>query len=367
MEEARVRYAVVGLGHIAQVAVLPAFQNAAESSALAALVSSDRTKLDELGKQYGVDHTGTYDELEKLLEDARIDAAYIAVPNSQHREFTERCARAGVHVLCEKPMALNEEDCEAMIRATDEAGVKLMIAYRLHFEEANLCAIDLVESGRIGDPRIFSSIFSQQVREGNIRTRGELGGGALFDMGIYCVNAARYLYREEPLEVCGFTAVRTDERFQRVDEMTSALLRFPGERFAQLTSSLGAADVSTYRIVGTRGELRVEPAYDYQLDLKHYLTVEGNREVRTFPKHDQFGPELAYFSRCILEDMEPEPSGEEGLCDVRVLCAIVESARTGKSVKLPKRDRAQRPNLRQQITMPAIRLPETVHATPPSQ
>ncbi len=366
MNDTRLRYAVVGLGHIAQVAVLPSFANVAKSSELVALVSSDGAKLSELGRRYGVEHTGSYDDLEQVMRDARVQAVYLAVPNSEHRVFTERAARAGVHVLCEKPMALDEADCEAMIRATQAARVRLMIAYRLHFDEANLRAIETAQSGVIGEPRIFTAVFSEQVRAGDIRTRPELGGGALFDVGIYCVNAARNAFGEEPSEVCAYQAIGGEERFCNVDATTLAILRFSDDRMAQVASSLGAADASSYRIVGTRGDLRVEPAFDYHVELKHHLTVEGQLTVRTFPKHDHFGAQIDYFSRCIREGLKPEPSGEEGLFDVRVMRGIIASAKTGKSVTLETVQRTVRPSMRQQIFMPPIAPPSPVHATAPT-
>lgn len=194
-EAKRVRYAVVGLGNIAQVAVLPAFARARENSELVALVSADEAKRRVLAERYGVPVTGPYEELEQVIDDAAVDAVCVALPNSLHREITGRAARAGAHVLCEKPMATTVEDCQAMCRSTGTAGFKLMIAYRLHFEEANLRAIRRIRSGEIGEPRIFSSVVSRQVRPGDIRTRDDLGGGALFDAGIDCLNAARYLSR----------------------------------------------------------------------------------------------------------------------------------------------------------------------------
>jgi predicted dehydrogenase len=161
MSEQKVRFAVIGLGHIAQMAVLPAFAHARERCTLAALISSDARKLTELSKLYGVEVTGTYDDLERVFEEADIDAAYIALPNSQHRAFTERCAKAGVHVLVEKPMAPSVGDCEAMIHACDENDVKLMVAYRLHFEPANLGAVELAHSGRLGQLRSFTSTLKK--------------------------------------------------------------------------------------------------------------------------------------------------------------------------------------------------------------
>src|SRR5258706_6746007 len=159
-EEERVRYAVVGAGYIAQAAVLPAFAHAKENSELVAIVSSSREKRAALAKKYDVAHTGSYDELEKVLDESQADAVYLAVPNTEHRAFTERAARSNRHVLCEKPMAMTKEDCRAMIDVADENDVRLMIAYRLHFEEANLSAIEIARSKRIGEPRFFSSDFA---------------------------------------------------------------------------------------------------------------------------------------------------------------------------------------------------------------
>ena len=176
----KVRYAVVGLGYISQVAVLPAFQHALENSELLALVSGDATKRAQLAKKYGVSKTYSYEQFPECLESGLIDAVYIALPNNMHRAYTEGAARAGIHVLCEKPMAVTEQECEAMIEATSRANVKLMIAYRLHFEQGNLATIAAVRDGQIGEPRIFRSGFCQQVTPGNSRLQNELGGGPLY-------------------------------------------------------------------------------------------------------------------------------------------------------------------------------------------
>lgn len=368
MARAKKRFAVIGLGNIAQVAVLPAFEHAEERCELVALVSSDADKLAELGERYGVEHTGSYDDLEDTLAEAEVDAAYIALPNAQHRSFTERCARAGVHVLCEKPMATSVEDCDAMIETCDENDVKLMIAYRLHFEPANLRAIELARTGRLGELRFFSSVFGQQVREGDIRTRRDVGGGALFDMGIYCINAARYLFRDEPVEVFGWQTNEGDARFDGVDASTTAILRFTGNRVAQISCSQASADVDSYSLVGTEGDLRVEPAYTYHEELVHHLTVGGETKEQRFPKVDQFAPELVYFAKCIDDGVDPEPAGEEGLADVRVMQAIAESARSGRSVRLPPYERSQRPDVELEMRKPPVNQPpRTVHAPSPSR
>lgn len=361
----QIRYAVVGLGHLAQVAVLPAFKNA-QNSELVALVSGDGEKLKKLGRKYGLRHLYSYEEYERAL--AEVDAVYLVVPNHLHREYAVRAADAGVHVLCEKPMAVTEDDCGAMIKAADDNQVKLMIAYRLHFEKANLEAIRLVKSGKLGNPRIFDSTFTQQVVEENIRTTepAEKGGGPVYDMGVYCINAARYLFQAEPTSILAVSANDGERRFRSIDEMTSVLMRFPEERLATFTCSFGAADVSRYTLVGTKGLLTAEPAYDYSIGLKHQLTIGEKTSTRRFPKRDQFAAELIYFSDCILRDREPEPSGWEGLADVRIVRAIYESARTGRAVELAELPAKKKPTMRQEIHRPAHGKPQTVNAESPS-
>jgi predicted dehydrogenase len=364
-EPRKIRYAVVGLGHIAQAAVLPAFAHARENSELVGLISGDPAKRKELGRRYRVEHVLDYEDYDDFLRSGSVDAVYLALPNDLHLEYTERAAAAGVHVLCEKPLAVTSSDCRAMIRAAAEADVKLMTAYRLHFEAANLAAVELVRSGRIGAPRFIHSILSMQVREGDIRVQRERGGGPLHDVGIYCINAARTLFQNEPNEAAAMAASLNDPRFREVDETVSALLRFPGQRLASFTSSFGAADVTMVRIVGTEGELRLEPSFEYAGGLTHHLTIRGKKSIRHFPKRDQFAPELIYFSECILEDREPEPSGTEGLADVRVIEAIRNSLFTGGPVLLPQFSRARRPHLGQEIRRPPVRKREEIRSRSP--
>jgi predicted dehydrogenase len=230
----KVRYAVVGQGYIAQVAILPAFAHARRNSELAALVSGDRVKRKALGRKYGVAGLYSYEAYDECLRGGGVDAVFIALPNHLHRDYAVRAARAGVHVLCEKPMAMTEADCKAMIAAARRGRVKLMVAYRLHFEEANLKAAEMTRSGKLGEPRIFDSLFTMQVKAGNIRVQGE-GGGALYDIGVYCINAARALFAAEPVEVFAWSANNGERRFREVDEMTAAVMRFPGERLATFT------------------------------------------------------------------------------------------------------------------------------------
>lgn len=364
----KIRYAVIGLGYIAQSAVLPAFVNAASNSELAALVSGDPMKLDKLSKQYSVPHTYSYAQYDECLASGAVDAVYIALPNSMHCEYAVRAAAAGIHVLCEKPMATTEADCSVMIEAAQQHEVKLMIAYRLHFEEATLKAIGIVASGKLGAPRLFNSVFGLPVAADNSRLNKALGGGTLFDIGIYCINAARCLFQDEPFEVMAISGGH-EGRFRQVEEAVSAILRFPEDRLAAFTCSFGSTRISMYEVIGTEGRLRLEPGFDHAGELKHILTVGRNTEEQSFAARDQFGPELLYFSDCILNDRRPEPSGAEGLADIRIIDALYRSAGTGgHSVRLSRsnRDQRQRPSMQQEIRCPPVEKQPLVHVQSPS-
>jgi glucose-fructose oxidoreductase len=363
-----IRYAVAGLGWISQVAVLPAFRNA-RNAELAALVSGNAAKREQLAGQYGISHAYDYRQFDALMKSGAVDAVYIALPNDMHREYAVKAARAGVHVLCEKPMAVTEQACEDMIRAARENGVKLMIAYRLHFEPANLEAIQVLQSGRIGEPRYFSSVFSQQVPEGNIRLANTTkGGGTLYDIGIYCINAARYLFRAEPEEVLATTVNNGEPRFREVETTASAVLRFPGSRVAAFTCSFGAANADAYRVVGTKGDIRLEPGYSFTDALKVFVTVDGKTEEQAFPKSDQFGPQLDYFADCIRENRDPEPGGYEGLADVRIIRALYRSAaKGGRPVTLEPYQVPSRPSPAREIDRPAVEHPPVVNAEDPGK
>jgi glucose-fructose oxidoreductase len=359
----KVGYAVVGIGHFAQDAILPAFKNAKKNSRLVALVTGDPQKARVVGKRYKVPVFG-YDQFDECLAMPEVDAVYIALPNSMHAEYTVRAARAGAHVLCEKPMAMDEQQCREMIRAAEDSDVKLMTAYRLHFESANLAAMEAVRKGKIGEPRIFSSSFSFQIQGPNIRIDREAGGGVAWDIGVYCVNAARYLFRAEPQEVFAFISKGKDERFAETEEAMSAVLHFPEGRLASFNVSFGAASTSTYQLVGTKGSLRLENAYDYKGKMTLELQTKGTKK-RTLPQRDQIGPEISYFSDCILKDQEVEPSGWEGLADVRIIRALYESAESGRPVRLEPFDKHLRPTADQEQRRPPTHPPEPVNAAPP--
>ena len=178
---------------------------------------------------------------------------------------------------------------------------------------------------------------------------------------MYCVNAARNLFQEEPI-----MAFASSQMKDGTDDTTSALLHFPHGRIAQFMVSNSIAGVSSYRIVGTEGDLRVEPAYEYTDKIEHHLTLEAKTSTQTFAKRDQFAPELEYFSRCILEDRAPEPDAEEAIDDIAVIEALFASAKSGAPVQLTPRKRIRRPSLAQESKKRAVGKQETINAPSPS-
>ncbi len=365
----KVRYAVVGLGHIAQVAVLPAFAHAKGNSVLAALVSDDPVKLRALGKKYKVERRVDYAGYEGLMRSGEVDAVYIALPNTMHRRYTEIAARAGVHVLCEKPLAASARDCAAMVRACDEAGVLLMTAYRLHFEGANLKAAEVARSGELGEIVAFNSVFTMQVKDAkNIRLKDSMGGGPLHDIGIYCINAARSVMGDEPVEVYAWAESMDDPRFKEVPQTVAFMLRYPGHRLGTIVCSFGAAETGAYQVIGTKGDVRLDPAYGYSKPLTYTVTVKKRSRTRTVARKDQFAAELLYFSRCVKEGRRPEPSGREGWEDVRIIEALQKSIRLGRSVKLERMETGDRdPSIAQRMAKPPVKKVKVVRAQSPKE
>lgn len=366
-QKRKIRYAVVGLGYIAQVAVLPAFVNAEENSELVALVSGDSKKLKALGEKYNIDKLYLYSEFESLVRSGDIDAVYIATPNDYHRNIMEQAARYGVHVLCEKPLAVTTEDCLSMIQAAKLNHIRLMVAYRLHFEAANLEAIKLAQTRKIGELKIFNSIFTMQANDPhNIRLEDvKKGGGPLYDIGIYCINAARYLFKAAPIEVFAMTVESSDSRFKRSPEMISAVLKFPDQRLATFSISFGAYASADFDLVGTKGRLRLENAYEYSTTMRLKLYQDKKLITKKYSKRDQFAPELIYFSDCILNHKNPEPSGEEGLADIKIIEGLILSMELGTPVKLDEMNKRTRPNEQQKITKSFIPKPKLFHVVTP--
>lgn len=338
-----VRYAVVGAGWISQIAFLPGVDLTGNSKTTA-LVSGNREASERLAKFYDIENVFSYDQYDEMLAADVVDAVYIALPNSMHADYAIRAAKAGKHVIVEKPLAISVAECEAMIAAANAAGVFLMTAYRLHNEPGTVHALELIRSGAIGDPRLFTSLFSFQAGTDNHRLKASNWGGPLQDIGIYCLNAVRHVFADEPFEV---TAVRNhvdDPRFKEVEESFAATMMFPKGRVAQFAASFGAEQLDMYRIAGTKGEIAVERAFDFQSPTIVRLTRGSEVIEHEFEQTDQFAGQTAYFSDCIKDGVAPEADGAEGLADVAILLALEKAAKTGVAQKIALEQRERHPD-----------------------
>ena len=345
----RVGFAVVGLGHLSLGQILPAFGKS-RYCRVTALVSGDKEKAKKIAAQYDVPEKGLYDytTYDQLKDNPDVQVIYVVLPNSMHREYVERGAKTGKHILCEKPMATSAKDCEAMIAACDAAKVKLMIAYRQQYEPMNRAIATMVKAGKLGDLKSFVATNAQnqgdpaQWRE-NLKLAG---GGCLPDVGIYCLNAARFLTGQEPEEVTGFTTQpKGDPRFREVEETCVFTLRFPSGLLASCSTGYGAHGSQFMRLEGALGWAGMEPSFAYSgLRLKTSKTEEGHAVVSepTIQEKDQFAAEMDHMATCVRNNVEPHTPGREGLQDQRVVEAIYESARTGKAVHMAQPERPTR-------------------------
>ncbi|RZA08246.1 MAG: Gfo/Idh/MocA family oxidoreductase, partial [Proteobacteria bacterium] len=259
----KVRYAVVGLGDIAQAAFMPAVKQTGNSE-ITALVTGDAEKAKAVAAEYGVKAVYGYEQFSELLKSGLIDAVYLATPNWRHAEFAVPALRAGIHVFTEKPMEVTTAKCREIMAAKEESSAKLMVAYRLHFEPATLSTIDMIRRGELGEVNIFSSAFCQMVDPENHRTKHGIEAGPLFDMAPYPINAARYVFSDEPTEVVSAVGMRHPEAgLGDLDDTISATLRFPGNRLAQFVVSYYGSTVDSFFAVGTKGSVQMNPGFGY--------------------------------------------------------------------------------------------------------
>ncbi|PTQ65855.1 glucose-fructose oxidoreductase [Sphingomonas sp. PP-CE-3G-477] len=333
-------YAIVGLGYYGLQTILPQFVNC-EHSRVTALVSGDRTKALATATKYGVPERSiyTYADFDRIRDNPDVDIVYVCLPNSMHAEYTIRAAKAGKHVMCEKPMAVSVAECEAMIRACKTAGKKLMIGYRCHFEPFNLEAMRLAKSGSAGKIRYVRSEHGFVQGDPNKwrLKRALSGGGSLMDMGIYSLQAARYMTGEEPIAVTARESTdRRDPRFREVEDMIEWTLEFPSGAIAGC-QSMYSANQNHILLMGDKGRIELEPATRYDGN-KMWTGRDGRETAITSPPpgpgKTQFAGQLDHLAESILDGREPIVSGEEGLRDMRIVEAIYRSVREGRTVKL---------------------------------
>ena len=333
----KVGYAVVGLGQLAIYQILPAIAQC-EKSKVVALVSGHPDKASKIALRYGVDPKNiyNYENYDSIKDNPEVDVIYIVLPNSMHAEYTIRGVQAGKHVLCEKPMATTPAECQAMIDAARKANRKLMVAYRCRYEPFNQEMIRLAREQELGPVRIIHADAGFNIVDPTQwRLRKSMsGGGSLMDIGIYSLQAARYLSGEEPIEVNAMSySTPGDPRFKEVEETINFQLRFPGGVLANCTADYSSAYRSHFRVIATKGYFELDPAMSYTGLL---MRVNRGNEVEepAIQPRDHFASEMEHMSQCVMEDKTPLTPGEEGLRDLKIMMAIYEAAATGKTVKV---------------------------------
>lgn len=366
----KVRYGVVALGDIVQGAMLPGVAHTGNSE-VTAFVTGDPVKAREVGKHYGVEHTYGYEQFEDMLRSGHVDAIYLATPNWRHAEFIVPALRAGIHVLAEKPLEVSTAKCREILEAGKASGngAKLMVAYRLHFEPATLAMLDRVRSGELGEVILFTSTFTQMVDPENHRAKNGTLAGPLLDMGPYPVNAARYVFGAEPTEVVSAVGSRHPEAgLGDFDDTVAVTLRFPRGRLAQFAVSYYGNALDSYFVVGAKGSVHMNPGFTYGKPLEQQVIIGESKSQESFKATDQFGGELKYFSDCILNGTDPEPDGEEGYADVRVLEGVLRALETGKPQVLEPFTRTKRIDTSaQKETLSLRKPPELVNTKSPSK
>lgn len=338
----RLGVAVVGIGHLALEQIVPAF-GTAKRVKLTALVSGHRDKALAVAAEHGVPERSVYDyaSFDRIKDDPSVDIVYIVLPNAMHPEFTERAAAAGKHVLCEKPMAADVAGAQRMIKACRDAGRKLMIAYRLQYDANHRALIQMARDKTYGDLRFIEAVNGQNdAANGQWRQiKAMAGGGSLPDVGIYCLNAFRYITGEEPIEVTGrITQPKDDPRFREIEDVATFTLTFPSGVVASGSSGYSFHDSRQLRCMATDAWFGLDPAFAYEGLVTHIGRKAGDataREDRTRGPKNQFAVEMDAFAEALAAGREPHTAGEEGLQDMKIIAAIYEAAAGGNAVKLP--------------------------------
>lgn len=332
-------YAVVGLGSIAEISVLPAFQNT-RNSRLVAVVSNDESRAQAIGAKFAVQNYYSYADYDRCLRLPEVDAVFVSSVNGAHAEQTIRAAAAGKAVLCEKPMANTADDCRRMVEACRAHRVRLMIAYRKYFEPGSVALKHLVLSGELGRIRHIFSTYTEIVDPSKAAkwqlNRKLAGGGSLVDIGIYCVNTMRYLAGSDPLDATAHAWTDDAKRFAEVEDNIAFRLTHPGGLVCQGTSSYSAQAASFVQVHGDKGWAALNPAFAFEEERRFFGKIQGHYFEQTFPVLDEFALELDAFSDCVQGDKDPEPNGVQGLRDIETIEAVYKSARENKTVVIER-------------------------------
>jgi predicted dehydrogenase len=326
-------FALCGLGSLSTHQIAPALQKT-KNCRLAGIITGTPSKAEEWSAKYNIPKKNiyNYDTMSKLADNPDIDVVYVVTPNALHAQHTIAAAKAGKHVFCEKPMEISAERCEQMIDACKQANRMLGIGYRCQFEPNHLECVRLARSKEFGDLRIIQAGFGFQIGDpAQWRLHKALsGGGALMDVGIYCLQTTRMLSGEEPVSVFAAETKTDQQKFAEVDETVTWQTKFPSGVIANCSTTFKVNGLQGFRGLAEKGWFGLDPAYFY--NGIHGMRSDG-KEIN-IPQEDQFAAEMDDFAQCIWDKRPSKVSGEEGLRDVRILMAIYESVRTGKEVKL---------------------------------
>jgi predicted dehydrogenase len=337
----RIGYAIVGLGHLALEEILPAIVTC-KKSRLAALVSGNPKKMSKVAAQYGVkpESCYSYQTYDQIKDNPDVDVIYIVLPNGLHKEYVIRGAKAGKHILCEKPMANSAAECREMIAACNTSGVKLMVAYRIQYQPHNRKIREMLQSKEFGTAKFIQATNCQaSANPQHWRHKKALaGGGALPDIGLYCINTNRFILGQEPTEVFAYQySTPGDPLFAEVEEMVSFQMKFPNGLIANCVTNYAAHDNKSYDVFCEKGWMKLDNAYAYtgqQLNIAHAEGKIKHIDNTVIAETDQFAVEMDHFSDCIINGKVPYTTGYEGLQDHIIMEAIYESAKTGRPVKI---------------------------------
>jgi predicted dehydrogenase len=327
-----VGYAAVGLGSISDI-FMRACANSQTAKITALVTGHPAEKGMKYAAMYGIPKSSiyTYEQYERLADNKDVDAVYIGLPNSMHCEYTVRAARMGKHVLCEKPMAISSVECRTMIQECRSAKVKLMIAYRVHYDPTWQQAMQIIDSGGIGELQSFQGGFFNQQRAGTWRLSRKLGGGgSVLDLGIYPLNAIRHLTREEPASYTAIVSTRDfSGRFAEVEQSVEWTMKLPSGIIASCGCSYSQSAPGFFNINGDKGSLQIQPAFNYDgVRMIGRVNGEPIDVLGTGKAPFQFTLEAEHFADCIRHDKRPESPGEEGLKDMLAIEAIYKAAGT---------------------------------------
>lgn len=322
--------ALVGFGSYSEERLAPALQET-KHCYLAAIVSGTTNKKNAWTKRYGLRDKNiySYTDFDFIKDNDAINIVYVVLPNSLHKEYVLRAANAGKHVICEKPMATSVEECDEMIEACKQAGVRLSVGYRLHFDPHNLEMMRLAKEKKYGNvKRIFASHGLYDANGWRLN-KNLAGGGPLMDVGIYCVNAARYITNKEPLTVQAFPGEKHNEKkFSSIEETISWNMEYDDGVIAKCHCSYSEA--SDYlRAEAEHGWFELEPAFFYN-SLKG-KTSDGKMEIKPI---NQQAAQMDDFALAIIENRPTPVPGEMGRRDIKILQAIYRSAKTGERIEI---------------------------------